>query len=148
MLRCKKNIPFIILAFISILVVALYGVAYMDAALRKQQLASYNFLYIANAVYKNKLALKIYGYLFIIIVMAFLYLFIADTKSYKSDQVKITDTISTPVPAGQGQCGTARWLSKKEYDKAFSNYEFDMDILKEWDKIKLDDIKEELRRMK
>lgn len=148
MIKCKKNIPFVVFAFIACLIIALYATAYMDAALRKQQLTSFKFLYIVNAVYKNKLALKIYGYLIITIIMAFLYLFISDTKSYKSDQVKITDTISTPVPAGQGQCGTARWLSKKEYDKAFSNYEFDMDILKEWDKIKLDDIKEELRRIK
>ena len=64
--------------------------------------------------------------------------------------MKITDTISTPVPAGQGQCGTAKWLPKKEYDKVFSNYELDCDIdlLKKWDKIKLDDIKEELRSIK
>ena len=55
------------------------------------------------------------------IVITFLLLFTNKTKNiYHSKTIKLTDKIEVPVPAGDGQYGTAWWLQKKDYDKIFS----------------------------
>lgn len=40
-------------------------------------------------------------------------------SDYKAEMLEITPDISTPAPAGQGQHGTARWMTEKEKDKYF-----------------------------
>jgi type IV secretion system protein VirD4 len=54
----------------------------------------------------------------LILVLAALY-FIQSGKHYESDVRVITPKIKIPVAAGQGQCGTADFLPKSEYDKVF-----------------------------
>ncbi len=44
---------------------------------------------------------------------------------FESELNSITDTIKTPVKAGQNQNGSARWLSKREFDKCFDSVEID-----------------------
>lgn len=44
---------------------------------------------------------------------------------YKSDMQEITPDIRTPKAEGQGQYGTARWLDRKKYSKAFEVVEVD-----------------------
>ena len=39
--------------------------------------------------------------------------------NYKGKVQQITPQIITPVPAGQGQHGTAKWMQKKDFDKYF-----------------------------
>lgn len=147
MLRCKKNIPFIIIAIIIAVLADFYVVAYIDSTFSRATLESYNFKYIFTYVISKKVTLKLYGYCILIVALAFICLYISDTKSYQSEQMKITDRISTPVKAGQGQCGTAKWLEKEKYDTAFSSYELDPTMLEKWDTIKLNDIEEELREI-
>ncbi|MDO4557324.1 MAG: type IV secretory system conjugative DNA transfer family protein, partial [Lachnospiraceae bacterium] len=43
------------------------------------------------------------------------------TKTYQSDVMEITPDISIPVPAGQGQYGSARFLTKKEINEQFEH---------------------------
>lgn len=43
----------------------------------------------------------------------------------KVDQMQITDDISVPVPAGNGQHGSERFLTEKEKRELFALYEFD-----------------------
>lgn len=38
---------------------------------------------------------------------------------YISNMIRVTDDIRTPIPAGQKQHGSARWLTKKEQYKTF-----------------------------
>ena len=64
-------------------------------------------------------------YLFIafqatIILGSILYL-VTNNKPYQSDLIKITPNIMTPAPAGQRQFGSARWMTKDEKEKNFSN---------------------------
>lgn len=49
-----------------------------------------------------------------------LFVLISNFRPYESDQMKVTDTILTPVPVGQGQHGTARWMTDKEKEKTFT----------------------------
>lgn len=43
----------------------------------------------------------------------------SDKTTYKSELRQITDKISTPVAYGEKQYGSAQWLKKDEYSKAF-----------------------------
>lgn len=148
MIRCKKNIPFIIIAIIICFIASLYIVAYFDSIMLDKTLVSYRILDVFKYVISKKITLQLYGCCIVIILLALGALWMCDTKGYQSDQMKITDTISTPVPAGQGQCGTAKWLPKDEYDKAFASYTFNEQDLADWRKMNLDDVKEELQKVK
>jgi len=59
---------------------------------------------------------------FLCIVMM---IFQRDGSTYHSETMKITNTIRTPVPAGQYQNGSARWQSKKEIRTNFKNVTLD-----------------------
>ncbi len=58
------------------------------------------------------------------LVMAVMYFF-TNLRPYQSDLVEITPDIKTPVPVGQYQHGSARWLKDKEKDKAFDSFILD-----------------------
>jgi type IV secretion system protein VirD4 len=56
------------------------------------------------------------------VALASIYLIVMNSKPYQSKLRMITPNISTPVPAGQKQFGSAQWLTEKEKDKAFDFY--------------------------
>lgn len=45
--------------------------------------------------------------------------FMNNKNSFESSVNKITNNISTPIAVGQGQHGTSRWLTTKEFEKSF-----------------------------
>lgn len=51
-------------------------------------------------------------------VVGIWYLMVED-QPYKADMFEVTPEIRTPVPVGQGQHGSAKWLKEKEYRKYF-----------------------------
>lgn len=123
-MKIRKVLPYIILGLAGI-ISALYFVAYLDSVLLRAKLESFHFLYIILYVASRKNTRKLFFILFAAIVMAITVLILQDSKDYQSAQIVVTPKISTPVPAGQGQCGTAKWLDKKEYDNAFSHFTLD-----------------------
>ena len=70
--------------------------------------------------------LKIGICMLILEIMGIWYLMV-DDKQYKADMIQVTPDIRTPAPAGQGQHGTARWLTKKEIDQVFASCIIDKD---------------------
>lgn len=58
----------------------------------------------------------LYSLVEVIIVMLFGF---GSKNSFQSETVNITDKLRTPEIMGQGQHGTARWLTKKEFRKSF-----------------------------
>ena len=56
---------------------------------------------------------------FVLLLLGGFILFFSETNTYKSEQMKVTKNIKTPVPAGQGQFGTQRWLTKEEIEEEF-----------------------------
>lgn len=48
-------------------------------------------------------------------------------RVFESEMADITDKIRTPVAAGQRQHGSAQWLPKAEFGKAFASYTIDPD---------------------
>lgn len=64
------------------------------------------------------LFLCLQGFISILCVMFFL----TNLRPYQSDLVQITPDITTPIPVGQHQHGSARWLTDGEKDKAFRSF--------------------------
>lgn len=56
------------------------------------------------------------------VVLLCIFYFMTNNKPYQSDVIQVTPHISTPVPVGQNQHGSSRWLKPEEKDKAFSSY--------------------------
>jgi len=46
-------------------------------------------------------------------------------ETFESDTINITNGIKTPIAIGQGQHGTARWMTPEEKRKVFSVYRLD-----------------------
>ncbi|WP_281818405.1 VirD4-like conjugal transfer protein, CD1115 family [Vallitalea longa] len=64
---------------------------------------------------------------FVLIIAVFYYL--ANNKPYQSELIEITPDIKTPVPAGQNQFGSAKWLENKDSGfKSFALNPNDKDI--------------------
>lgn len=53
-------------------------------------------------------------------IMLIVLLSMNNRTQFKSEVIKITDKLKTPEIVGQGQHGTARWMSKKEFEKNFN----------------------------
>ena len=45
--------------------------------------------------------------------------FTQSSRSYQSDLMKVTDEIEIPVPVGQFQHGSSRWMQEEEKDRVF-----------------------------
>lgn len=45
--------------------------------------------------------------------------FTQNSRSYQSDLMKVTDEIAIPVPVGQFQHGSSRWMREEEKDRVF-----------------------------
>lgn len=56
----------------------------------------------------------------ILALLLFLLILQGSGIDHRSRMQRITPDIVTPCADGQGQCGTARWMSKKEMRKVFS----------------------------
>ncbi len=57
----------------------------------------------------------------LVAVMAVMFFF-TNLRPYQSNLVEITPDIRTPVPVGQYQHGSARWLKDEEKDKVFDSF--------------------------
>ncbi|BCJ93533.1 hypothetical protein acsn021_11020 [Anaerocolumna cellulosilytica] len=146
--KVKKYFPYSFLLAIGFLL-DLYFVAIFDSTLRKQRLDSLSPDEIIVYVASSNNAWKLFFLLAVGIVMAVIILILTDSKDYQSDQILVTPKISTPVPAGQGQCGTAKWLPKEDYDRVFGTFEVDSnaELMKMIEEASLNDIKKELHRI-
>lgn len=56
------------------------------------------------------------------IALLSLMFFLTNLRPYQSDLLKITPDIETPVPVGQHQHGSSRWLTDGEKNKTFASY--------------------------
>ncbi len=56
----------------------------------------------------------------LIIVFILLFSTLKKDNEFESENVRITNNISTPKKVGQGQHGTSRWLTSKEFENTFS----------------------------
>ncbi|KNY26941.1 hypothetical protein Bccel_2206 [Pseudobacteroides cellulosolvens ATCC 35603 = DSM 2933] len=64
----------------------------------------------------------------LVVVMAVMFFF-TNLRPYQSNLVEITPEIKTPVPVGQYQHGSARWLKDEEKDKVFDSFVLDKNAM-------------------
>lgn len=70
-------------------------------------------------------------FFFVLLLLGIITLLVGGKSSFKVDMIEITPEIHTPVPVGQGQHGTAKWLNKKDFDKVFDSVIIDSKKLME-----------------
>ncbi len=145
----KKNIY--LYSFLALIgsVLAIYFAALFDSVLLKQKLESMNIFYIIKYVASSNNAWKLFLILLVAIILFVFVTAMQDSKDYQSKQIFVTPDISTPAVAGQGQCGTAKWLPPEKFDTSFDNFILDQNnpTLKKIEINSLNDIKLELERI-
>lgn len=75
-----------------------------------------------NSLFQNQQHMLLFLCLQGFVLLIAVYFYLANNKPYQSRLRVITPTISTPVPAGQKQFGSAEWLSEKEKDRVFQYF--------------------------
>ncbi|MDT9723609.1 TRAG family protein [Xylanibacillus composti] len=61
----------------------------------------------------------------IVLVLAVLF-FVMNSQPYQSKLRQVAPGIETPVPTGQHQHGSARWLREDEWPRTFDHYSLDL----------------------
>lgn len=61
----------------------------------------------------------------IVLLLAVLF-FLTNSQPYQSKLRRVAPGIETPVPTGQHQHGSARWLQEEEWSHAFDHYTLDL----------------------
>lgn len=125
-----KNKEKVWIGYISLAVLCFYGTCVAGIFICYSMLhpGEKTFLIITNPIqmisyYQEHIIEFVITCGFYVMIIISLQVFILDNKkSYASEVMEITPDIHTPVPAGQGQHGTARWLKKDEFDQTFDHY--------------------------
>ena len=73
-----------------------------------------DFSTIFSGVFGGEKPRKLYLLLEALVVLLCVVYFVCAERTYQTDTYKVTDNISVPVPSGQGQHGTAWFMSNKE----------------------------------
>ena len=73
-----------------------------------------DFSTIFSGVFGGEKPRKLYLLLEALVVLLCVVYFVCAERTYQTDTYKVTDNISIPVPSGQGQHGTAWFMSNKE----------------------------------
>ena len=73
-----------------------------------------DFSTIISGVFGGEKPRKLYLLLEALVVLLCVVYFVCAERTYQTDTYKVTDNISVPVPSGQGQNGTAWFMSNKE----------------------------------
>jgi len=73
-----------------------------------------DFSTIISGVFGGEKPRKLYLLLEALVVLLCVVYFVCAERTYQTDTYKVTDNISVPVPSGQGQHGTAWFMSNKE----------------------------------
>lgn len=73
-----------------------------------------DFSTIISGVFGGEKPRKLYLLLEALVVLLCVVYFVCAERTYQTDTYKVTDNISVPVPSGQGQHGTAWFMSDKE----------------------------------
>lgn len=137
----KKKLPLAIFMGVIGFIASMYYLATLDSMLREVHITSYNVLCIIKYLILSPKATSLFGICLLLGVFVGGITLTWNPQGYKSRQYQVTNKISIPMPAGEGQCGTAWWLSKSDFKSAFEHYTLELSVFEEWMKHNLDDIK-------
>ena len=127
-MKYKKIAIFIMLVLCTI-PICLYisGIVHLFLTEQITTITELNITTILNSVIRDKEHFRVFILLqSLITLFLFLVTFIAKDNIYASNQNKITNNISTPAKAGQGQYGNASWLKNKDFSNVFTKNVLDV----------------------
>lgn len=115
----RKFITFVILSIIVIPVTMILSY-YLETILIHDNIKIVTFSTIVSSIFSSSNTIKL-SFLIqaLFMVLFFMLVLISRKDMYKSKTIKITDNISIPNKNGQGQYGTSRFATEKEFDKAY-----------------------------
>lgn len=129
----KKRIIFALILFVLLCGACLPAGYCLHAVLSRQKLElGFNLPQMAGAVFHTPEALRLWLLLCALCGLFCVWALVSSTYlNYKNGLYQVTPDISIPLPAGQGEYGTAWWLSLKQLNKAFTEVRVPKDCLQE-----------------
>lgn len=127
-MKFGKRLAFGAMIAIFLSVIALFGAPALDKALTDKTVSgslSFDFAACIQRIKTVESCRTIWLCLEGVAVALGLLFVVTSSDQYKTQTQKITDTISIPAPNGEGQHGTARFMTHKEIKKAVSSYTVD-----------------------
>lgn len=97
----------------------IYFSTLLDQIFSGKEMGLPNMQMFISSIKESGNHLKLFISLELLIILLGIFYMVLNDKTYQSDLIQITPNISTPVPAGQKQFGSARWMTHKEKPKAF-----------------------------
>lgn len=124
----RKIILFLIMVTVSIpICVLISNIIDLSLSNKFLEISNINFMNAIQNLFEGGKQFKIYILLQSLFILFFLaVIFIQKENIYASDLGNVTDKIKTPIVAGQGQHGTSRWLTEKEFEKVFDKNIYDI----------------------
>lgn len=123
----KKIIIFFVMIVITIPICAfISNVIHLSLSGEFISISNIDFKSVVQGLFEDEKFFKLYLLLQILFILFFsVVVFIQKGNVYESKLGNVTNTIKTPLVVGQGQHGTARWLTEKEYEKVFDKNIYD-----------------------
>lgn len=122
----KKKVVMIVIICLLTIPIAIYisMLAHLILSNNVELISKINVNMIIEA-FSNEKYRGLYLGLQVLLFLAIICIYIQSKNIFSSELVWITNNIRTPKPAGQGQYGTARWMTPKEYEESFNKSTLD-----------------------
>lgn len=130
--RAVRIVGIIGLSFV-ILYASVFTAIFLDSTLKNPEQIKFvtDPVAMKQCISNNEQIRMFTIFFFVILLLGIITLLVGGKSSFKVDMIEITPEIHTPVPVGQGQHGTAKWLNKKDFDKVFDSVIIDSKKLME-----------------
>lgn len=121
----KKVVTFSVLSII-VIPITIYISYFLECILSSKNIENIDFIYIISEFSSNMNMIK-FSILIqaLVMVLFFMLVFTSRHGIFKSETLKITNNISIPKVNGQGQYGTSRFATVKEFDSIYQEIKFD-----------------------
>lgn len=130
--RAVRIVGIIGLSFV-ILYASVFTAIFLDSTLKNPEQIKFVTDPVAMKQYiSNNEQIRMFTiFFFVILLLGIITLLVGGKSSFKVDMIEITPEIHTPVPVGQGQHGTAKWLPNEKFDQVFDSVIIDSKKLME-----------------
>lgn len=121
----NKVVTFCVLSII-VIPITIYMSYFLECVLSSKNIESIDFVYIILELSSNMNMIK-FSILIQVLFMVLFFMFVFASKYgiFKSETLKVTNNISIPKVNGQGQYGTSRFATVKEFDSVYEKIKFD-----------------------
>ncbi len=129
----KKRIIFAIILFVLLCAVCLPVAYYLHAVLSRQTLdLSFRLGRIVSGVFHTPMLLRLWLLMCALCALFCIWAIVGSSYlSYKNGMYQVTPSIPVPLPAGNGEYGTAWWMSNWQLRQSFAEIHIPKDCLAE-----------------